>query len=170
MDWKFIIILTASTVAASVLYYRLMMWVAKKAGVSFPTGGFTKLMFDNHTGDVANAGYLHGRHSISFSARKRDGAVSLARFRPYGRHNPGMRYLRLGNRKSKPGVHVEVVLTRGSLTLEFQDRADGTVVYTWRNGDPGTFDVPLQPGQTLDLLSQALHFSGSITFRGIPNS
>ena len=141
MSWKSGLILAVITMTASALYYRFMIWAAKKAGVSFPTGAFRKFTFENYTGNVPSAARLHGRHELCFFARKKPSQILF-----------------------------EVVLTRGSLTLEFQDKAGGTMIYTWRNGDPGTFLVSIQPGQTLAFRGQALHFTGSITYRPPPKA
>ena len=124
-----------------VLYCRFMMWITKKAGITIPTGPFRKFTFENYTGNVLSATQLHGRHELCFYAKKKPAQILF-----------------------------EVVLTRGSLTMEFQDKADGTTAYTWRNGDPGIFTLTIRPGQTLAFHGQALYLTGSITYRPNPNS
>ena len=69
--WKFLIILMAFTAVASALYCRLMVWIAKKAGITIPTGSFRKFTFDNYTGNVVNAGHLHGHHELYFFFAKK---------------------------------------------------------------------------------------------------
>ena len=53
----------------------------------------------------------------------------------------------------------------GSLSMEFRDTADGSLVYSWRNGSPLQFEVPVQKVQTLSFQNQAYRFTGSICFR-----
>ena len=64
MSWKFILIFMVSVAAVSALYLRFMMWVAKKAGITIPTGPFRKFTFENYTGNVLTATQLHGRPEL----------------------------------------------------------------------------------------------------------
>lgn len=111
------------------------LWMQKKGWIK-PSGSFTKYACERYTGDIVYAGTMRGKHSLSFSAKKKPGLIS-----------------------------VEVVLTSGSLSMEFRDTAEGFLVYSWRNGDPLQFEVPIQTGQTLSFQNQAYRFTGSVCFR-----
>ena len=111
------------------------LWMQKKGWIK-PSGSFTKYACERYTGDILYASFLHGKHALFFTAKKKPRLVS-----------------------------VEVVLTSGILSMEFRDTADGSLAYAWRNGDPLQFEVPVQKGQTLSFQNQAYRFTGSICFR-----
>lgn len=111
------------------------LWMQKKGWIK-PTGSFTKYACERYTGDIVYAGTMRGKHSLSFAAKKKPCLIS-----------------------------VEVVLTSGLLSMEFRDKADGTLVCAWRNGDPLRFEVPVRKGQTLFFRNQAYRFTGSVCFR-----
>ena len=111
------------------------LWMQKKGWIK-PSGSFTKYACERYTGDILYASFLHGKHALFFTAKKKPRLVS-----------------------------VEVVLTSGILSMEFRDTADGSLVYSWRNGDPLQFEVPVQKGQTLSFQNQAYRFTGSVCFR-----
>lgn len=111
------------------------LWMQKKGWIK-PSGSFTKYACDRYTGDIVYAGTLRGTHALFLTAKKKPRLVS-----------------------------VEVVLTAGTLSMEFRDVTDGALVCAWRNGDPLRFEVPVQKGQTLAFRNQACRFTGSVCFR-----
>lgn len=130
-----ILYLFFTTVFGLILPAAFFGWMIKKGWIK-PSGSFTKYFCERCSGDILYAGTLRGRHYLSFAARKKPLQIS-----------------------------VEVVLTSGSLWIEFQDKADGTAVYTWKNGDPLRFEISVQKGQTLLFHNKASCFTGSVCFR-----
>lgn len=67
--------------------------------------------------------------------------------------------------RSKKGgrLSIEVVQTRGFLTLEFYTE-DGQVLQRWQTGDPAAFTVELPPEKRVYRRMRMEHFSGSIAF------